>query len=162
MPRAVLSGNSAQSYAAKLARVQVISAYPITPQTTVVEKLADFVASGELPAQFVKVESEHSAMQVCISAASLGARVYTATSSQGLLLMHELLHWASGARVPVVMGVVNRAIAPPLSIWTDHADSIAQRDTGWIQFYVESNQEALDTTLLAFRLPPPPPPAGPP
>ncbi|HKZ90300.1 MAG TPA: transketolase C-terminal domain-containing protein [Thermoplasmata archaeon] len=152
MPRAVLSGNSAQSYAAKLARVQVISAYPITPQTTVVEKLADFVASGELPAQFVKVESEHSAMQVCISAASLGARVYTATSSQGLLLMHELLHWASGARVPVVMGVVNRAIAPPLSIWTDHADSIAQRDTGWIQFYVESNQEALDTTLLAFRL----------
>jgi len=152
VPRAVISGNTAASYAAKLARVRVVSAYPITPQTTVVEKLADFVASGDLDAQFVKVESEHSAMQVCISAATLGARVYTATSSQGLLLMHELLHWAAGARLPVVMGVVNRAVAPPLSIWTDHTDSIAQRDTGWIQFYAESNQETLDTTLLAFRL----------
>jgi len=91
-------------------------------------------------------------MQVCISAASLGARVYTATSSQGLLLMHELLHWASGARTPVVMGVVNRAVAPPWSIWTDHADTMSQRDTGWITFYGESNQEVLDTTLLAFRL----------
>jgi len=152
MVRAVISGNAAQSYAAKLARVQVVSAYPITPQTTIVEKLAEFVASGELPAQFVTVESEHSAMQVCISAASLGARVYTATSSQGLLLMHELLHWAAGARMPVVMGVVNRAVAPPLSIWTDHTDTIAQRDTGWIQFYTESNQEVLDTTLMAYRL----------
>jgi pyruvate/2-oxoacid:ferredoxin oxidoreductase alpha subunit len=151
-PRVAISGNTAQSYAARLARVQVVSAYPITPQTTIVEKLADFVASGELPAQFVKVESEHSAMQVCISAASLGARVYTASSSQGLLLMHELLHWASGARVPVVMGVINRAVAPPLSIWTDHTDSVAQRDTGWIQLYTESNQEALDTVLLAYRL----------
>ena len=148
----VISGNTAQAYAAKLARVQVISAYPITPQTTIVETLADLVASGELPAEYIKVESEHSAMQVCISAAGMGARTYTASSSQGLLLMHELLHWASGVRAPIVMGVANRAIAPPLSIWTDHSDTIAQRDTGWIQFYSESNQEVLDTVLMAFRL----------
>ncbi len=152
MAQIVISGNSAASYAAKLARVHVASAYPITPQTSIVEKIADFVASGELPAEFVKVESEHSALQVCISAAALGARTYTATSSQGLLLMHELLHWASGARAPIVMGVVNRAIAPPWSIGVDHADTVSQRDTGWIQFYAESNQEVLDTTLIAFRL----------
>ena len=148
----VMSGNYAQSYAAKLARVQVISAYPITPQTSIVEKIADFVASGELPAQYIKVESEHSALQVCISAAALGARTYTATSSQGLLLMHELLHWASGMRAPIVMGVVNRAVAPPWDIGADHTDTMSQRDTGWIQFYAESNQEVLDTVLEAFRL----------
>ncbi len=152
MTQLVISGNYAQSYAAKLARIQVSSAYPITPQTSIVEKLAEFVASGALDAEFIKVESEHSALQACISAAALGARTYTATSSQGLLLMHELLHWAAGARTPVVMGVVNRAVAPPWSIWTDHADTMAQRDTGWIQFYGESNQEVLDTTLMAFRL----------
>ncbi len=152
MVELVISGNYAQSYAAKLARVQVSSAYPITPQTSIVEKIADFVASGELKAEFIKVESEHSALQACISASALGARTYTATSSQGLLLMHELLHWAAGARTPVVMGVVNRAVAPPWSIWTDHADTVAQRDTGWIQFYGESNQEVLDTTIMAFRL----------
>jgi pyruvate/2-oxoacid:ferredoxin oxidoreductase alpha subunit len=152
MPRLVISGNYAQSYAARLARVQVISAYPITPQTSTVEKLAEFVASGDLPAQFVKVESEHSALQVCVSAAALGARTYTATSSQGLLLMHELLHWAAGLRAPVVMGVVNRAVAPPWNIGADHTDTISQRDTGWIQFYAESNQEVLDTVLEAYRL----------
>jgi pyruvate/2-oxoacid:ferredoxin oxidoreductase alpha subunit len=152
MVQKVLSGNYAQSYAALLARVQVISAYPITPQTSIVEKLADLVATGELPAQFVKVESEHSALQVCISAAALGARTYTATSSQGLLLMHELVHWASGMRTPVVMGVVNRAVGPPWNIGADHTDSMSQRDTGWIQFYAESNQEVLDTVLEAFRL----------
>ncbi len=152
MTMKVLSGNYAQSYAAQLARVQVISAYPITPQTSIVEKIADFVASGDLNAQYVKVESEHSALQVCISAAALGARTYTATSSQGLLLMHELLHWASGVRAPIVMGVVNRAVAPPWNIGADHADTMSQRDTGWIQFYAESNQEVLDTVLEAFRL----------
>ncbi len=152
MSRIVISGNYAQSYAALLAKVQVISAYPITPQTSIVEKLADFVASGELPAQYVQVESEHSALQVCISAAALGARTYTATSSQGLLLMHELLHWASGMRAPIVMGVVNRAVAPPWSLGADHTDTMAQRDTGWIQFYAESNQEVLDTVLEAYRL----------
>src|SRR5579871_2043052 len=152
MPTLVLSGNTAQSYAAKLARVQVISAYPITPQTTIVEKLAEFVASGELDAQFLKVESEHSALQAVVSAAALGARTYTATSSQGLLLMHELLHWASGLRAPVVMGVANRGVAVPWTIDVDHTDSMAQRDTGWIQYYAESNQEVLDTVLQAFRL----------
>ena len=152
MSMQVLSGSYAQSYAARLARVQVVSAYPITPQTSIVEKIADFVATGELPAQFVKVESEHSALQVCISAAALGARTYTATSSQGLLLMHELVHWASGLRTPIVMGVVNRAVGPPWNIGADHTDTISQRDTGWIQFYAESNQEVLDTVLEAFRL----------
>ena len=152
MTKKVLSGSYAQSYAAKLARVQVVSAYPITPQTSIVEKIADFVASGELAAQYVKVESEHSALQVCLSAAALGARTYTATSSQGLLLMHELLHWASGMRAPIVMGVVNRAVAPPWNIGADHADTMSQRDTGWVQFYAESNQEVLDTVLEAYRL----------
>ncbi len=152
MTQRVISGSYAQSYAALLARVQVVSAYPITPQTSIVEKLADFVASGALPAQFIKVESEHSALQVCVSAAGLGARTYTATSSQGLLLMHELVHWASGMRAPIVMGVVNRAVAPPWDIGADHTDTMSQRDTGWIQFYVESNQEVLDTVLQAYRL----------
>jgi len=152
MSRIVISGNYAQSYAALLARVDVVSAYPITPQTSTVEKLADFVASGKLTAQYIKVESEHSALQVCVSASALGARTYTATSSQGLLLMHELLHWASGLRAPIIMGVVNRAVAPPWNIGADHTDTISQRDTGWIQFYAESNQEVLDTVLMAFRL----------
>ena len=152
MPKMVLSGNSAQAYAAKLARVQVASAYPITPQTSIVEKLADFVATGELKAEFVKVESEHSALQVVVSAAGMGARTYTASSSQGLLLMHELLHWAAGLRAPIVMGVVNRAVAPPWNIGADHTDTMSQRDTGWIQFYAESNQEVPDTVLIAFRL----------
>jgi len=152
MPKMVLSGNSAQAYAARLARVQVVSAYPITPQTTIVEKVADFVATGALPAQYVQVESEHSALQVVVSASGLGARAYTATSSHGLLLMHELVHWASGARDPIVMGVINRAVGPPWNIGADHTDSMSQRDTGWIQFYCESNQEVLDTVLQAFRL----------
>jgi len=152
MPTVVMSGNSAQAYAAKLARVQVVSAYPITPQTSIFEKLADFVATGALQAEYVKVESEHSALQVVVSASGLGARVYTATSSHGLLLMHELVHWASGARDPIVMGVINRAVGPPWNIGADHTDSMSQRDTGWIQFYAESNQEVLDTVLMAYRL----------
>ena len=152
MTMQVLSGNHAQSEAVRLARAQVISAYPITPQTTIVEEIADFVAEGRLKAQFVKVESEHSAIQVCISAAALGARTYTATSSQGLLLMHELLHWAAGMRAPVVMGVVNRAVAPPWNTGADHTDTLAQRDTGWIQLYAETNQEVLDMVLEAYRL----------
>jgi len=152
MPKLVLSGNSAQSYAVKLARVQVVAAYPITPQTSIVEKIADFVSSGKLDAQYIKVESEHSALQASLSAAGLGARVYTATSSQGILLMHELLHWAAGARTPIIMGVANRGVAAPWTIETDHTDTIAQRDTGWIQYYAESNQEVLDTVLQAFRI----------
>jgi pyruvate/2-oxoacid:ferredoxin oxidoreductase alpha subunit len=152
MTRLVLSGNYAQSYAAKLARVNVVSAYPITPQTSIVEKLADLCATGELNAKFVGVESEHSALQTVVAAAGLGARTYTATSGQGLLLMHEVVHWASGLRAPVVMGVINRAVGPPWNIGADHTDSMSQRDTGWIQFYVESGQEVVDTVLQAFRL----------
>jgi pyruvate/2-oxoacid:ferredoxin oxidoreductase alpha subunit len=150
--RKVITGNYAVSYGAALARAQVIAAYPITPQTTIVELLADFCAEGALQAKFIKVESEHSAMASCIGAAAAGARAFTATSAQGLALMHELLHWAAGARLPIVLAEVNRAMAAPWSIWTDQNDSLAQRDTGWIQYYCESNQEALDTVIQAYKV----------
>ncbi len=149
--RKVMTGNEAQAWGARLSRAQVIAAYPITPQTTVVEKLSDFIAKGELKAKYLTVESEHSAMQACISASLAGARTYTATSSQGLLLMHELLHWASGQRTPVVMGVINRSVGPPWNIWADHTDSMAQRDTNWLQVYCENNQEVLDMVIQAYR-----------
>lgn len=148
----VLTGNHAISYGATSARVQVISAYPITPQTTIVELLSEIVAEGKLNAIFVNVESEHSAMSACIGAAAAGARAFTATSAQGLALMHEMLHWAAGARLPIVMANVNRAMAPPWSIWTEQNDSLSQRDTGWLQFYVESNQEAYDYVILAYKV----------
>jgi len=148
----VLEGNHAASYAARLCRVRVVAAYPITPQTQIVEKLAEFCADGSLPARFIQVESEHSAMAACIGAAMAGVRAFTATSSQGLALMHELLHWAAGARLPIVMVNVNRAMAPPWSIYADQTDSVAQRDTGWIQFYCASNQEVLDTVIQAYRV----------
>jgi 2-oxoisovalerate ferredoxin oxidoreductase alpha subunit len=150
--RKVITGNSAVAYGAKIARSEVIAAYPITPQTTIVEKIADFVSMGDLEAQYIKVESEHSAMAACIAASNTGARAFTATSAQGLALMHELLIWASGARTPVVMANVNRAMGPPWSIWSDHLDSVAQRDTGWLQFYCESSQEVLDTIIQAFKI----------
>lgn len=152
MAAKLLSGNQAVAEAARLARVDVVSAYPITPQTTIIEALAEAVGSGAMKAQFLTVESELSAMASCIGASVAGARAFTATSSQGLLLMHELLHWASGQRLPIVMANVNRAVAPPWSVWVDHTDSMAQRDTGWIQLYAETNQEALDLVLQAYRL----------
>ena len=148
----VIMGNHALSFGAKLARSQVIAAYPITPQTQVVELLSEMCADGTLDAKFIKVESEHSAMAACLGASLAGARTFTATSSQGLALMHELLHWASGGRLPVVMGDINRAMAPGWSIWTDQNDSLSQRDTGWIQFYCASNQEVVDTVLQAFKV----------
>ncbi len=148
----VIEGTHSTSYAVKLARVQVISAYPITPQTSIVEKLSEMCANGDLDAEYIKVESEHSAMAAVIGAEASGARSFTATSSQGLALMHEVLHWAANARLPIVLANVNRALAPPWNIWADQTDSLAQRDTGWIQFYCESNQEVLDTILMAFRL----------
>ena len=148
----VLSGNEAAAYGAMLARAEVISAYPITPQTKIVEKIADLIADGRFKTEFIKVESEHSAMAACISASLVGARTFTATSSQGLLLMHEMLHWASGSRTPVVMVNINRAVAPPWSVWADQTDSIAQRDTGWIQYYCESCQEVVDTIMQAYRV----------
>ncbi len=148
----VIMGNHAVSYGARLSRVEVISAYPITPQTQIVEELSELCARGELKAKFIKVESEHSAMAACIGASAGGARAFTATSSQGLALMHELLHWASAARLPIVLANVNRALAPGWSIWSEQTDSLAQRDTGWLQIYCESNQEVLDTTIQAFRI----------
>ena len=150
--RKVMTGNYASAYGAKLSRAEVIAAYPITPQTSIVEKLAEFVTSGELNAKYIPVESEHSAMAACIAAETAGARTYTATSSQGLTLMHEVLMWASGARVPVVMTNVSRAMAPPWSVWVDHMDSVAQRDTGWLQFFCQSNQEVLDTIIMAYKV----------
>jgi pyruvate/2-oxoacid:ferredoxin oxidoreductase alpha subunit len=148
----VIMGNHAVSYGAKLARAQVIAAYPITPQTHIVEMLSEFCANGLLDAKFIKVESEHSAMAACIGAASAGARAFTATSGHGLALMHEMLHWATGARLPIVMANVNRAMGPGWSIWTEQTDSLAQRDTGWLQFYCESNQEVLDSVIQAFKI----------
>jgi pyruvate ferredoxin oxidoreductase alpha subunit len=148
----VLMGNHAISYGVKAARVQAIAAYPITPQTQIVEELSEMCASGELDARFIKVESEHSAMAAVIGASAGGVRAFTATSSQGLLLMHEVLHWAVGARLPVVLANVNRAVGPPWNIWTDQNDSLSQRDTGWLQYYCESNQEVFDTVLQAYRV----------
>ena len=148
----VMVGNHAVSWGVTLARAEVIAAYPITPQTQIVEELSEMCADGRLRARFIKVESEHSAMAACIGAAATGARAFTATSSQGLLLMHELLHFAGGGRLPVVMADINRAVAPGWNIWTDQNDTLAQRDTGWIQLYCETNQEVLDTTVQAFRL----------
>jgi len=148
----VLMGNHAASYAVMLSRVKVISAYPITPQTQVVEELSEICADGRLDAKFLKVESEHSALASVIAASSTGVRTFTATSANGLALMHELLHWSSGARLPIVMVNVNRAMAPGWNIWSDQTDSLSQRDTGWIQIYVEDNQEVLDSVLQAYRL----------
>jgi len=148
----VIVGNHAVSWGVSLARAEVIAAYPITPQTQIVEELAEMCADGRLAARFIKVESEHSAMAACIGAAAAGARAFTATSSQGLLLMHELLHWAGLGRLPIVMADINRAVAPGWNIWTDQNDTLAQRDTGWVQLYCENNQEVLDTTVQAFRL----------
>lgn len=138
--------------AAKLCRVQVIAAYPITPQSKIPEVLAEYVESGELRAEFVRVESEHSAMGVCISASLVGARAFTATAANGLAYMHEQLHWAAGARVPIVMPVTNRGLGAPWTILNDMQDSIAQRDTGWMQFYCLNNQEILDQVILAYKV----------
>ncbi len=148
----VIEGSHAVSYAVMLSRVQVICAYPITPQTHIVEKLSDLCSTGEMQAKFLKVESEHSAMAGCIGASAVGVRAFTASSSQGLALMHELLHWAAGARLPIVMANVNRALGAPWNIWCDQTDSLSQRDTGWLQFYCESSQEALDTVIQAYKI----------
>ena len=148
----VIEGSHSVAEAVRLARVQVISAYPITPQTHIVEILSEYCANGTMNARFLRVESEHSALAALIGAQSCGVRTFTATASQGLALMHELLHWTSGARLPIVMAEVNRALAPGWNIWTDQTDSLAQRDTGWIQMYCEDGQEVLDSMLQAYRL----------
>jgi pyruvate/2-oxoacid:ferredoxin oxidoreductase alpha subunit len=148
----ILDGNNAAAQGAKLSRVQVIAAYPITPQSPVTEKLSEFVEKGELDAQYVAVESEHSALAVCTSASTVGARAFTASSSHGLAYMHEMLHWAAGARLPVVLACVNRAIGAPWNVLNDQQDSISQRDTGWIQIYARNNQEILDSIIQAYRI----------
>ncbi|MGD0352229.1 MAG: transketolase C-terminal domain-containing protein [Dehalococcoidia bacterium] len=148
----LLDGNQAAAEGAKLSRVQVIAAYPITPQTPVTETLSEFVERGDLKAEYVAVESEHSAMAVCTSASLVGARTFTATSAHGLAYMHEMLHWAAGARLPVVLTCVNRAIGAPWNILNDQQDSISQRDTGWIQLYARNNQEILDTIIQAYKI----------
>ncbi|MDO5848391.1 MAG: pyruvate synthase subunit PorA [Methanobrevibacter sp.] len=152
MKREVMTANKAVAEAVKLAKPQVIPVYPITPQTTISEYLAQFVADEEIDAKYVKVESEHSAISAAVGASGAGVRVFTATSSQGLMLMHEILFAAAGMRTPIVLADANRAISAPLNIWNDQQDSISQRDAGWLQIYVENAQEALDTTLMAFKI----------
>ena len=148
----LLTGNQAVAWGARLARPMVVPVYPITPQTPILEQLTQFQAEGNFDAEIITPESEHSVMSACIPASLVGTRVFTATASQGILLMHELLHYASGARAPIVMANVNRTVASPWAFWPDQTDSLAQRDTGWIQYYVESAQEALDTVIQAFRV----------
>ncbi|AHF80928.1 pyruvate synthase subunit PorA [Thermococcus paralvinellae] len=148
----VMKGNEAAAWAAKLAKPKVIAAFPITPSTLVPEKISEFVANGELDAEFIKVESEHSAISACVGASAAGVRTFTATASQGLALMHEILFIAAGMRLPIVMAIGNRALSAPINIWNDWQDTISERDTGWIQFYAENNQEALDLILIAFKV----------
>jgi len=146
------TGAKAAALAVKCARVDVIPGYPITPQTSIMEAVAGMVESGELHARFIPVEGEHSAMAAAVAASAVGARVFTATSANGLLYMHEVLHMASGGRLPVVMCNVNRGIFAPWTLWADHQDSFSQRDTGWIQYHCSSNQEVFNTILQAFRV----------
>jgi len=150
--RVGLEGSHAVAEAVRMADVDVIAAYPITPQTHIPERLAEMVAEGELNAAYVPVESEHSALSACLGAAAVGARSFTATAGQGLELMHEVVYVASSMRYPVVMAVCNRALSAPLSVWGDHSDAMAVRDTGWIQVFCQNNQEAFDMTLWAFRV----------
>jgi pyruvate/2-oxoacid:ferredoxin oxidoreductase alpha subunit len=145
-------GNVAAAMGVRLAGAQVIAAYPITPQTPLTEKLSQYVESGQMKAQYVPVESEHSALATCIAASSTGARAFTATSANGLLYMHEQIHWAAGARLPIVMCVVNRAVGAPWCIWNDQQDSISQRDTGWIQTYACDHQQIIDDVLKGFAV----------
>jgi pyruvate ferredoxin oxidoreductase alpha subunit len=150
--RVALEGSHAVAEAVKMADVDVISAYPITPQTHIPERLAEMVANGELNAAYIPVESEHSALSTCLGAAAVGARTFTATAGQGLELMHEVVYIASSMRYPVVMAVCNRALSAPLSVWGDHSDAMAVRDTSWIQVFCQNGQEAFDLTLWAFRV----------
>jgi len=150
--RVGLEGSFAVAEAVKLARTDAIAAYPITPQTHIVERLAEFVANGELDAEYIPVESEHSAMSACLGTSAVGARTFTATAGQGLELMHEVLYVASSMRLPIVMVVANRALSAPLSVWGDHSDVMAVRDCGWIQLFAENAQQAFDLVLCAFRI----------
>lgn len=148
----ITEGSYAVAEAVRLCRPQVISAYPITPQTHIVEALADMVANCKLDAEYITVENELSALSACVGASAAGSRVYSATTSQGLALMFEVCFNAAGMRLPIVMTIANRALGAPLSIWNDHQDSISLRDSGWLQFYAEDNQEATDLHFIAYRV----------
>lgn len=152
MTFAYMSGCQAVAEAVKLAKVNVVAAYPITPQTSIVEGIAQFISTGELKAQMVHVEGEHSAMTACVGASCVGARTFTATSGQGLAYMQEPVFWAAGLRVPIVMAVTNRSLLGPNTIFCDHQDALSHRDSGWLQLYVENCQEALDTILIAYKV----------
>ena len=147
-----LSGSQAVAEAVKLCEPKVVAAYPITPQTGIIETLAEMIANGDLDSEMIRVESEHSAISACIGAQATGVRTYTATASAGLALMHEMLFIASGMRMPIVMTVANRSLSAPLSIWNDQQDSFAERDSGWVQLYCENAQEAFDTHIQAFKI----------
>jgi len=147
-----MTGDEAVAHAAKQSKVDIVAAYPITPQTIIVERFSKYVADGEVQTGYVCVESEHSALSACIGASLTGARVFTASSSQGLALMHEMLYIASGLRCPIVMGVANRALSAPINIHGDHSDMMGSRDSGWVQIYVENPQEAYDWTIQAFKI----------
>ncbi len=148
----ILTGNNAAAHALRQVKVGVVAAYPITPQSPVVEKIAEFINEGKLNARFVKVESEHSALAVCVAASATGSRVGTATSAHGLELMYEMLPWTSGNRLPIIINLATRSLGAPWSVWTDHSDFITIRDVGWIQFMCEDNQEIYDTNLQAFKI----------
>ncbi len=148
----IATGNKAVAEAVKQVQPAVVAAYPITPQTEIVEQIAEFVSTGELKSRYIPVESEHSAMAACIGASITGVRTFTATSSHGLLYMHEMTNWAAGARLPIVMANVNRSLGPGWNIWAEHTDAMQERDTGWLQVYVSTVQEAYDATLMAFRI----------
>lgn len=150
--RMLLTGNHAVAYGAMRCRPELVPIYPITPQTPIAEKISELQLSGEFDVDLMTAESEHSAMSACITASLTGVRVFTATASQGLLLMHEMLHYASGARVPIVMVEVNRTLGSPWGFWPDQSDSLSQRDTSWIQLYCEHGQESLDTVIQAYRV----------
>lgn len=152
MDKRVIEASEAVALGVRLSRPSVIPMYPITPQTHIVERLADYINDGELGSEMLHVESEHSAMSAAIGAQATGVRTFTATSSQGLALMNEILYIASGMRLPIVMAVANRALSAPINIWNDHSDSFSVRDSGWIQFYVESAQEAIDTIIQAYAV----------
>jgi pyruvate ferredoxin oxidoreductase alpha subunit len=148
----IVEGSYAVAEAVRLCRPQVISAYPITPQTHIVEALADMVANCQLDAEYITVENELSALSACVGASAAGSRVYSATTSQGLALMFEVCFNAAGMRLPIVMTIANRALGAPLSIWNDQQDSISLRDSGWLQFYAEDNQEATDLHFIAYKV----------
>jgi len=147
-----MSGDEAVAYATKQSKVDVVAAYPITPQTIIVEKFSEYVHDGEVDTEFVCTESEHSALTACLTASAIGARTFTASASAGLALMHEILYVTSGCRAPVVMAITNRALSAPINIHCDHSDSMVERDACWIQIYVENSQEAYDSIIQAFRI----------